>query len=696
MRMVRVAATAAGCGALAFASYGAVEAGLRGSLSFLLPDQVLVSWFWELAGWLMAGYVLTGALAGLLIPLTTRLVAPEPSSADAFRAVATGLLVSAFAVNLLLAGRPPVSAYGSLLFAACEIVAVLVSLRSILWRRRLRLLTSPWTASLLLLVPTWVSREILHSQRNLAAMMLTGALVLAVAAASIWSYRRGGASGGFSLVRSAATVAVVFAAIFAVASAMNRKVPEWPELGTSPPAASRPNVILLVMDTVRADHLPLYGYARNTTPELAKLAGQATLFRSAVATSNLTLSTHASMFTGLYPRWHGAHVMGEFPLGRRLGDSVETLAEILATEGYRTMGIAANFGFVSPPFGLHQGFQVFDARKPVQIAVAYPPTLGFAGIRLQRIFGDPANHEFEGRNRRAGDIHASVFEMLERSRRERRPFLLFVNYMDAHQLLVPPAPYHAMFPGYEPAIRPMKLYLDLDEMQVRHNRILTDSLRRHWVSQYDGCLAYLDAELGRLFEHLRKLGLWDNSLIVVTSDHGESFGERDVVLHAVTLYQNIVHIPLIVKFPFQRSPETMTSTVSQVDLAPTMLEAAGVRPRAALQGASVRREAVKSRPYVFSEGFARARAHRRFRHDQTAVFYGPLKLVFSSDGRHELYDLAKDPGETTNMYGSGSASAAKLEEVAREWLKAAPKGTGGHGKLDPATIEKLRSLGYVQ
>ncbi len=693
-RMVKKTATAAGWGALAFASYGAVETGLRASLSFLLPDQVLVSWFWELAGWLMAGYVLTGALAGLLLSVATLFVARAPNAVEPFRAGATGLLAIAFCVNLLLAGRPPASAYGSLFFAACLMAAGVLSLRSDKWRQRLRFITSPWTASLLMLVPTWLVREVLHNQEHFQATMVTGALALAVLAASLRS-TGGGASSGFSMIRSGAIVGVAYLAIFVVASAMNRKIPEWGDLGTPSPAGNRPNVILLVLDTVRADHLPLYGYGRNTTPELAKLAEQATLFTKAVAASNFTLTTHASMFTGLYPRWHGAHPMGAAPLGRPLGEPVETLAEILAREGYRTMGITANFWYVNSTFGFDQGFQVFDDRKPIQIAVSHPPTLGLLGIRLQQMFGGPANHEFKGRNRRAGDINASVFEMLERSRREQRPFLLFVNYADAHHLLVPPAPYHAMFPGYRPAIRPLKLFLDLEQMRWKQTR-LSDSTRLHWISQYDGCLAYLDEQLGRLFDHLRNLGLWDNSLIVVTSDHGESFGEHNVVAHSLSLYQDIVHIPMIVRFPFQRNREIVSATVSHADLLPTILEVAGARPGGALQGTSLRGEAVKSRPYVFSEAFAQSRGDRRYRREQTAVLSGSLKLIFSSDGHHELYDLAQDPGETANLYISGSAVASKLESVARGWRNSAPKATGGQGKLDPATVEKLRSLGYVQ
>ncbi len=285
--------------------------------------------------------------------------------------------------------------------------------------------------------------------------------------------------------------------------------------GTARSEAGRslPNIVVLVLDTARADHLPMYGYGRDTTPELKRFASQATLFKHAISASNMTLSSHASMFTGQYASRHGAHyAVLPLSVSRPLDSRAETVAETLAKAGYRTMAVGANYGYLGVPWGLQQGFHGFDSRRPLQVVEHSQPAFpAFRVLPMRRILGRLSGDETERLFGRAEDMNRAAFRMLERSRSDERPFLLFLNYMEVHLPLLPPPAIRGRFPGFRPDIRTNTLSAYLSGGRV------PEPIRQHWISQYDASLVHLDAEIGRLFDHMRRLGFYDNTLIVVTS-----------------------------------------------------------------------------------------------------------------------------------------------------------------------------------
>jgi arylsulfatase A-like enzyme len=227
---------------------------------------------------------------------------------------------------------------------------------------------------------------------------------------------------------------------------------------------------------------------------------------------------------------------------------------------------------------------------------------------------------------------------------------------------------------------------------------MPEAERRHRVGQYDGGIAYIDAQIGQVMDWLQHRGLYDNTLVVVTSDHGEAFGEKNLVLHANSVYQNLLHVLLLVKFPKSAHAGTIDKPVSLVDVPPTILGALGY---AAPEGIDGRDLAAAGSPGVrelFSESFPCPSAQPPECAKgcmQRAVLAWPDKLITSSSGRREMYDLASDPNEERNLYATG-ARAKELAAGLSRWIDALPARTGKPTKIDDETARRLKSLGYVQ
>jgi arylsulfatase A-like enzyme len=368
-----------------------------------------------------------------------------------------------------------------------------------------------------------------------------------------------------------------------------------------PPAAGKPNVILISLDTVRADHLSVYGYERNTTPHLKEFAAESTVFKRAASSSDMTLPSHASMFSGLYPSQHGAHFSVEHRLGVPLDARFLPLAERLRNKGFWTGGVVANGGYLSVAFGLNHGFEYWDQRLPAIVLAPVPPYWLRGRLRDLAVRFVPTS-QLDRVSRSAGEINDAVFAALGQRPRDGRAFFLFVNYMDAHVPYIPPAPYDTMFPGKDPAFtesRYMATYRDV----IAHDRKIDDRAHAHLVSQYDGGIAYLDTQLAALFARLKAAGLYENSAIIVTSDHGEALGERNCMDHGgMSLYEEQIHVPLLIKFPQSRGGAVVEQPVSSVDILPTVLDAVGLPVPANVPGQSLRGPIPEGRE-VISESF---------------------------------------------------------------------------------------------
>ena len=260
------------------------------------------------------------------------------------------------------------------------------------------------------------------------------------------------------------------------------------------------HVVLIVMDSVRADHLSAYGYKRETTPNLRELARHATLYRRAIATGDMTLPSHGSIFTGLYPSWHGAFIVKNFGQVRGIDPGHRTLAEAVSASGYRTIAVVGNHGYVVPKYGMARGFELFDVLRPVSFRDGVAYKLGLSH-RLAPLVLDASALDYT--NRAADEITDRALSSAGEAKAHDEPFLLFLNYMDAHVPYVPPAPFDTKFPGKDRSFRHEEFSPLLRRLHANGEPVPRAKLE-HLISQYDGGIAFIDDQVGRLFRWLGK------------------------------------------------------------------------------------------------------------------------------------------------------------------------------------------------
>ena len=494
--------------------------------------------------------------------------------------------------------------------------------------------------------------------------------------------------------------------------------------GTKLAPGSVPNIVLITMDTVRADHLACYGYDRLTTPNVDQLAREGVLYKNAYSTTSWTLPSHASLFTGMYPSKHGAHFNSDFlnaversiqdptdqPLTWseqiikticKLSDKNTTLAEVLSQQGYRTAGIIGG-PFCSSSYGIAQGFEYynenfFNYNKDIDFYFLYQV------IELFYPLKDPmAQYGYSTFKRLASQLNEFAFQWLEKN--SSKPFFLFINYFDAHRPYLPPHPYDEYFNKISPNVI-LKYASGLDKSYfttenkfvnniINNIQTLTPEEREFLVSRYDGGIRYLDHHLGLLFERLKALKVYDNTLIIVISDHGEAFGEHNLVDHNRTLYDELLRVPLIIKYPsaYKRSG-VIEKQVSLVDIFPTILKTLNVPIPADIDGQPL----PESNHYIIAEWHMRWFDGERYRRDLKAIYQGKEKLIWASNSLHELYDLEHDPGETINLIKTSPQRALSMEKTLKQWLGSfkPPAASDSKTNLNESDVEKLRSLGYV-
>ena len=345
------------------------------------------------------------------------------------------------------------------------------------------------------------------------------------------------------------------------------------------PAATEnaPNMLFIVLDTVRAQNLSLYGYELDTTPNLEAWSREGVVFERAITTAPWTLPSHASMFTGRFP--HEISADWNAPLDA----TYTTLAEVFDAHGYATAGIVANLGYTSYETGLGRGFFHYEDYTLSLGQIAADSTLVTTiadNFRVRRMIGND-----EHLNRKsAADVNERALRWL--SQRRERPFFLFLNYFDAHEPYLAPPPFDAKF-GRRAFPRRSALHHLLYDPAVGR---MTDDEVREEIAAYNGAIAYLDEQLSRLFDELRRRNLTDNLLVVITSDHGEELGEHDLFDHGSSLFLPEIHVPLIVHFP-PRVPRghRVTTPVSLGDLAATIVDLLDMTSGAAMPGESLAR-----------------------------------------------------------------------------------------------------------
>jgi len=413
------------------------------------------------------------------------------------------------------------------------------------------------------------------------------------------------------------------------------------------PDRPAPSLLLITLDTVRADYLGAYGYPKPTTPALDALAADSDRYSRAVSSSPWTLPSHASLLTGLHPSQHGAHsTHPDSPQhdAWALPAEHDTIAEVLSAAGYDTAALVSNVAYLSADYALDQGFSTYDVTA-----------------------------------RRGPKLTEAALSWLDGDWDRSKPFLLFLNYMDAHRI------YNmAPQPGWPTPDDTSPARLNELMKTVMVDQRDDPALKAAVTRQYEQGVVNADAAVGALLAALERRGLSDETIVVVTSDHGEYFGEHGLVEHSKDIYQEAVHVPLLVHVPGQTTGRVVDTVVSSAHL-PSLL-APHLPPLAALP--------TPEAP-VSENRYARPRDRTgpygdRLNRVRQATWDWPLKAIRSSDGQHELYDLDADPREMRSLLPEQPMAAPALFERLPEPLRRteAPQALGDE--------EALRALGYIE
>ena len=421
-----------------------------------------------------------------------------------------------------------------------------------------------------------------------------------------------------------------------------------------------PNVVLVIGDTLRADRLGTYGNPRGLTPFLDELAEEALVFENASNHAPWTLPSTASLLTSMLPEEHGAG--GRLGAFRKLDDRIETLAELLQARGYATHAVV-NVIFLSEGFGLTQGFDSVDAEVPVDNKT----------IRSARVTTD------------------SALAWLDREELP-EPFFLLVHYFDPHAVYAPPQPFRRRF----------ALPLDQDDeswvfgtreqmLQLRGGQLdVSDGVIRRAEKLYDAEVAYLDAELGRLFDQLEARGLDDRTVLAFTADHGEEFLDHGGFEHGHTLYPELTHVPLLLRAP-DLGAGRVSQSVGHVDVAPTVLQLLDVPAPEHYVGRSLLEFAEDpAAPHraVLAHGNFWARPLSSWRS-------GDLALLLDADGGAELYRWTEDPRYERDLAAELPEEVERLRTELQAVRLAMRQKDGQSVDLSDEQAELLRTLGYI-
>ncbi len=398
---------------------------------------------------------------------------------------------------------------------------------------------------------------------------------------------------------------------------------EAAQLGPRPDGA--PNVLLIVLDTVRAKSLSLHGYPRRTTPSLETFAQAGVRFDRAFATSPWTAPTHAGLFTGQYP--------GQLSVdwSKPLDDTYPTLAEHLRARGYNTMAFVGNVVGCSYERGLGRGFIEYrdypvSVGQLLQSSALIRGVTSFAGVR--RLTG-----WYEVLGRKSGEEVSNTFlAWLDKAGGD-RPYFAFLNYYDAHAPYLPRPPYDTMFgSNVRPNPWATKRWWNGSSPQVVESERIA----------YEGAIAQLDAEIGRLLDALRRRGGLDRTVVIITSDHGEEFGEHGSLGHGRTLYSEVIHVPLVIVYPPAVPAGTVvTDPVTLRDVPATVSALTGSNDRL-FAGLPLSRFWDRREPPA--EPIPMAQQAR-----VVALVRGPYHYIRNGRGRERLYDLVADPDEQHDL-----------------------------------------------
>ena len=566
----------------------------------------------------------------------------------------------------------------------------------IAWRRRE---PSPWStyalviaiAPLILVATNRVVQDLFQEGISLDSasylwVLVLLVIVLDVVFLSLFIVLRRASASRYAkvLARSSGGLALGLVMLLVALSVSHVLIPLLAQQNTSAPATTvpqsltdHPNVIIILADALRADRLGCYRADDGSTPAIDKLAHDGVVYQCMTAQASWTKPSVATLLTSMYPSSHRA-VYNE----SLLPDAVTTLPEVLSAAGYHTVAFSSN-PYVSPNFNFQQGFDEFYLMEGERFGgprMASRLTFYVYAIRalkfaaLDHFLPIPLWPQYVYQE--ISGLNECVIRWLEVNRRGR--FFMYIHYMDPHD------PYFAHpYNGYT-----------LFAGQGYLNRDLTPEMER----LYEGEATYLDTHVGRLLSALKTWGIYDETLIIFTSDHGEEFDEHGGFSHGQTLYQEQVAVPLIIKYPGEAyRGQVDGALVQSLDIAPTVLDVAGLPVPTAMQGLSLRpgADGDQTISYIFSEV-------DRWGCDVRAIRDQRHKLIIANEDNPRglptvaLFDLQTDPGEQNNLTEKEPDTVRRLRAQLDRALAFAKANAvaSQSGELDPATQERLRQLGY--
>ncbi|MFN2377696.1 MAG: sulfatase [Candidatus Binatia bacterium] len=510
------------------------------------------------------------------------------------------------------------------------------------------------------------ARSLIVDGMLLATTVSVVAFVVAWAVAPLLSRSRALAGAGV-----AALAAVAF-----LASASPVPLPTPSAVAVPDPSRPRRNVVLISLDSLRADHVGAYGYKRDTSPNFDRFAREGVLYRNAIATSSWTLPTHLTMFTGRSQISHGVNVDTKV-----LSSAIPTLGEIFHEAGYATAG------FVSGPYvGGHYGY-----------------------ARGMDEYEDLSARWGKGAEARAAILSPEINEKglaWLAGQDGEQPFFLFLHYFDIHYDFVPPPPYDTMFDPDYTGTMDGRMFIERDDVHPRMDPRDLDHIR----ALYDGEIRFTDEHVGRILDHLKSHGLLESTVVMIVSDHGDEFFEHGNKGHHRTVYDEVLHIPFALRLPGgEHAGKTVDDQVTLLDVFPTLLDAAGFSVPgdaegdslvAWLRGEKPTREAIYS-DFYDKRGF-NLQVARRTPAAKTIQHFN--RITHPKRGPLEYYDLASDADESDNRADQHPGEVAAFVDAMTGWLdrqwqmhRLAEHAAGGQEsiEIDEETMKRLESLGYV-
>jgi arylsulfatase A-like enzyme len=465
----------------------------------------------------------------------------------------------------------------------------------------------------------------------------------------------------------------------------------------------RPNVLWVIWDTVRADRMSLYGYAKPTTPRLEQWAAGARVYEHCTSTAGQTVPSTASMFTGLFPVEHGAnpnwsHLDGRFP----------TIAELFRDDGYRTYLFSAN-AYLSSEHNFHRGFDVEEHPWDAQYAdealrIVRAKLTDHANVLRHVKRGEPRPGDLKS----AGALAATGLTAWLAESSQESPWFALLNYMEAHRPYIPPREYRERMlspeqvaDSYGVRIRPWTHTFGLELHSDEELELIGGT--------YDATLAELDDRFAELLAALDAGGHLDNTIVVLTSDHGEHLGDHHRLDHQFSLYEGLIRVPLVVHYPSRFQPGRDPRPVSGIDLFPTLLELAGIelpqeRETHGINLLAPRDKRVRLAEYPVAHASVDNAARRNpdwdpspWRRQLRAVYQGELKQIVADDGHRELYRFREDPGELDDLAPTDPATAERMHVLLQAFgSKLNPwQPEGPAPEVSSEQFDRLKALGYV-